>query len=107
MMTSQKEGAKRPLGKTRVDFIKRNRESNRMSAPQTPIDSQINLLRAEIAQLKRERDGAEKAKTEYMQNVAHQLAAPINAIKMNIDTLKNPRVPTGRKTVLLNSIYFQ
>jgi len=32
-----------------------------------------------------------------MQNIAHQLAAPINAIKMNIDALKNPRVRTGRK----------
>lgn len=72
-----------------------------------PIDAQMSSLHAEIAHLKQERDGAEKAKTEYMQNVAHQLAAPINAIKMNIDTLKNPRIPTGRKTVLLNSIYCQ
>jgi two-component system, OmpR family, phosphate regulon sensor histidine kinase PhoR len=77
------------------------------SFPQKATDAPPTDLHAEIARLKKERDSAERAKTEYMQNVAHQLAAPINAIKMNIDTLKNPRIPVGRKTVLLNSIYCQ
>ena len=71
------------------------------------IDSRISALNSEIARLKKERDNAEKAKTEYMQNVAHQLAAPINAIKMNIDTLKNPKIQFDRKKVLLNSVYCQ
>ena len=79
-----------------------------MASSAKPLETQTHeQLLAEINRLKRERDSAEKAKTEYMQNVAHQLAAPINAIKMNIDSLKNPRIPTGRKTVLVNSIYCQ
>jgi len=78
-----------------------------MAINSTPVEAQIAKLNDEVVRLRKQRDNADKAKTEYMQNVAHQLAAPINAIKMNIDTLKNPRVPAGRKTVLLNSIYCQ
>ncbi len=71
------------------------------------VDELLLELRAEVSRLRKERDNAEKSKTEYMQNVAHQLAAPINAIKMNIDSFKNPKIPVGRKTVLLNSVYCQ
>src|SRR3990172_8790007 len=75
---------------------------------------EIDTLRAEIVQLQervRTLDAAskeaERAKTEYVQNIAHQLAAPINAIKMNIETLTNPKVSLERKQVLLRSIYSQ
>ena len=39
--------------------------------------------------------------------MAHQLAAPINAIKMNIEALNSPRVVFERKKVLLRSVYAQ
>jgi len=71
------------------------------------LNSQIETLRGEVAKLRKERDAAEHAKTEYMQNVAHQLAAPINAVKLNIDALKRPRIPVARAKGLLNSIYCQ
>jgi two-component system phosphate regulon sensor histidine kinase PhoR len=74
----------------------------------------VQDLQRELQQLKRQladatgaRDEAERSKNEYMQNVAHQLAAPINAIKMNIETLSNPKVQISRKQVLLRSIYSQ
>jgi len=67
----------------------------------------IDLLRTMVARLTRELAAAEKSKAEYMQNVAHQLAAPINAIKLNIDSIKNPKVHVSRKKILMNSIYCQ
>lgn len=50
---------------------------------------------------------AENSKTEYLQNVAHQLATPINAIKLNIDSLVYPGIQISQRRVLLNSIYCQ
>ncbi|MBI5684469.1 MAG: HAMP domain-containing histidine kinase [Verrucomicrobia bacterium] len=72
-----------------------------------PSDQKIEELQSEITKLRKERDAAEHAKSEYMQNVAHQLAAPINAIKLNIDALKRPRIPLKTAQGLLNSIYCQ
>jgi len=76
---------------------------------ETPQDLQLEnqRLRQQLAEAAGAKREAERAKTEYMQNVAHQLAAPINAIKMNIETLSNPRVAFDRKKVLLRSIYSQ
>lgn len=71
------------------------------------LNAEITKLRADIRKLEDARKEADRAKTEYTQNVAHQLAAPINAIKMNIETLKNPKVSIQRKEVLLRSIYSQ
>jgi signal transduction histidine kinase len=64
-------------------------------------------LEQELFRLRREVEEAHRAKDEYMQNVAHQLAAPINAIRMNIEAIKMPRVEFGRKQVLLRSVYAQ
>ena len=71
------------------------------------LQSEVENLRQKLAQAAGAQREAERAKTEYMQNVAHQLAAPINAIKMNIETLSNPKVSFDRKKILLRSIYSQ
>ena len=71
------------------------------------VNSELLRLREQVAALRADLAAAERAKTEYLQNVAHQLAAPINAIKMNIETLTHPRVSINRKQVLLRSIYSQ
>jgi two-component system phosphate regulon sensor histidine kinase PhoR len=71
------------------------------------LKEEIVFLRKELKKLSLTAQQAEKAKTEYMQNVAHQLTAPINAIKMNIESLRDPVVPIKRKDVLLRSIYSQ
>src|SRR5262249_6017640 len=44
---------------------------------------------------------------QYLQNVAHQLTAPLGAIKWSIEALKDPQVPFKRKGNLLSSIYSQ
>lgn len=70
-------------------------------------EDEIKRLKSEVAELRASKDEAERAKNEYMQNVAHQLAAPINAIKMNIEALKNKKISVERKLVMLSSIYAQ
>jgi signal transduction histidine kinase len=42
-----------------------------------------------------------------LQNVAHQLAAPLAAIKLSIEAREDPEVSFQRKSKLLSSIYSQ
>jgi len=67
--------------------------------------ARVEALEAEVKGLEKDVKEAERAKNEYMQNVAHQLAAPINAIKMNIESLDHPRISLDRKRGLLRPIY--
>lgn len=80
-----------------------------MTTPDNSNDLRVEIerLTQQLRQAAGAQHEAERAKTEYMQNVAHQLAAPINAIKMNIETLKNPKVSFERRKTLLSSIYSQ
>lgn len=57
-------------------------------------------LRAELAELK-------KSSKEYLQNVAHQLTAPLGAIKWSIESLRKPEVQFERKQTLLTSVHSQ
>ena len=57
-------------------------------------------LRAELARVSLER-------TEYLQNVSHQLVAPLNAIKWHIENITNNRVGVERAKKVLRSIYSQ
>ena len=46
-------------------------------------------------------------RTEYLQNVSHQLVAPLNAIKWHIENITNNRVGVERAKKVLRSIYSQ
>jgi signal transduction histidine kinase len=70
-------------------------------------DQELEQLRAEVTQLKRELEETRKTTTQYLQNVAHQLTAPLNAIKWNIEAIKDEKIPIPRKKNLLSSIYSQ
>jgi len=74
----------------------------------------IDSLKRQVADLQKQLkfsdellEQVEHRKNEYLQNVAHQLTAPINAIKMNIESLEDEAIPIKRKQVLLRSIYSQ
>lgn len=67
----------------------------------------VAALKAEIAALKSQLEESNKSTTQYLQNVAHQLTAPLNAIKWSIESLKDPTVRFERKMKLLSSIYSQ
>ena len=68
---------------------------------------ELHRLRDEIAALRLELEGTQKSTTQYLQNVAHQLTAPLNAIKWNIEAIKDEKIPIPRKKNLLSSIYSQ
>jgi signal transduction histidine kinase len=68
---------------------------------------EVENLRAENTRLRTELDELKRSSKEYLQNVAHQLTAPLGAIKWGIESLKKPEVEFDRKQSLLTSIYFQ
>lgn len=64
------------------------------------IKDENKLLHAKLAQI-------EKEKVEYLQNVSHQLVAPLNAIKWHIENLTEARIGVERAKKVLRSIYSQ
>src|SRR5204863_10194409 len=78
-----------------------------MSSDPEAAKKEIAELRAEVAALKAELNESAKSTARYLQNVAHQLTAPLNAIKWSIEALKDPKVRFERKMKLLSSIYSQ
>jgi two-component system phosphate regulon sensor histidine kinase PhoR len=69
--------------------------------------AQIVRLQAEVAELKAELKAGNKSSQQYLQNVAHQLTAPLGAIKWSIEGLRDSEVTLARKMKLLSSIYSQ
>jgi signal transduction histidine kinase len=78
-----------------------------MSSQAERVNNEVAELRLEVAALKLQLEESTKSTTKYLQNVAHQLTAPLNAIKWSIEALKDPAVPIERKSKLLSSIYSQ
>lgn len=72
-----------------------------------PASDELARLRAENEALKAELDEARQGNLRYLQNVAHQLTAPLNAIKWNIEAIRDPEVGLPRKSKILSSIYSQ
>ncbi len=64
------------------------------------LQNEIRLLKDQLAQKERER-------IEYLQNVSHQLAAPLNAIKWHIENITETRIGVDRAKKVLRSIYSQ
>jgi len=64
-------------------------------------------LEKENKRLHEEIERSQQEKTEYMQNVSHQLVAPLNAIKWHIENLTAGRVDANRAQIILRSIYAQ
>ena len=70
------------------------------AAPLIALEKENQKLREEIRRVNDER-------IEYLQNVSHQLVAPLNAIKWHIENLTNNRVGVDRAKKVLRSIYSQ
>ena len=66
-----------------------------------------SALERENKDLKAKLALVEKERIEYLQNVSHQLVAPLNAIKWHIENLTNNRVGIDRAKKVLRSIYSQ
>lgn len=65
------------------------------------------ILKERIKDLESELSKVKKESTQYLQNVAHQCTAPLNAIKWSIEAIKDEDVPLSRKKNLLSSVYSQ
>lgn len=74
-----------------------------MPSPEPTIDE----LREKNAALEGRLAEVEREQTEYLQNVSHQLVAPLNAIKWHIENLTQGRVGLERAKKVLRSIYSQ
>ena len=74
-----------------------------MPSPEPTIDE----LRERNALLELRLAEGEREQTEYLQNVSHQLVAPLNAIKWHIENLTEARVGLERAKKVLRSIYSQ
>lgn len=70
-------------------------------------EKDIEAIKRENEALKSEIKDLQSTTNNYLQNVAHQLTAPLGAIKWSIEALKDQRVPIDRKGRLLSSIYSQ
>ena len=64
------------------------------------LEKKNNELERQIAQV-------EKDRTEYLQNVSHQLVAPLNAMKWHIENLTSARIGVDRAKKVLRSVYSQ
>jgi signal transduction histidine kinase len=69
--------------------------------------SELEKLKLEAEQLRKELSATRNETRAYLQNVAHQLTAPLGAIKWNIDALKDDKIPIHRRDNLSRSISSQ
>ena len=67
----------------------------------------VEQLEKENEELRKQLKSSTDKSRVYLQNVAHQLTAPLGAIKWSIEALKDPTIPIGRKGNLLSSVYSQ
>jgi signal transduction histidine kinase len=75
----------------------------------SPADLQrkMDRLEEENRKLNGKLNQVERERIEYLQNVSHQLVAPLNAIKWHIENLTEQRIGIERAKKVLRSIYSQ
>src|SRR5215472_16095444 len=79
------------------------------------VDGRITALEGELHRVRAERDALvmqnekmNRERVEYLQNVAHQLVAPLHAIKWQIENLTQGRIKSSdRATKVFRSVYSQ
>jgi len=77
---------------------------------QTKLDKLIqenNLLKETNKSLQNQFEQIKKEQITYLQNVSHQLVAPLNAMKWHIENLTAARISVERGKKVLRSIYSQ
>lgn len=71
------------------------------------IISKLRAIEQENVKLKGQIKQVERDRIEYLQNVSHQLVAPLNAIKWHIENLTEGRINVDRARKVLRSVYSQ
>ena len=67
----------------------------------------IRDLRAQCLSLQEELGKVKREQVTYLQNISHQLVAPLNAIKWHIENITSSRLSVERAQKVLRSIYSQ
>lgn len=71
------------------------------------VAAQVAQLEDRCRDLERQVERVNHERVEYLQNVSHQLVAPLNAIKWHIENLTQGRISVERAQKVLRSIYSQ
>lgn len=71
------------------------------------LEREQATLRLEREKMRKEIEKVEHERIEYLQNVSHQIVAPLNAMKWHIENLTEARVSIDRAKRVLRSIYSQ
>ena len=71
------------------------------------LEGEVAKLTAQNTELTRQNSKIKKERIEYLQNISHQLVAPLNAIKWHIENLTQGRVGVERGKKVLRSVYSQ
>lgn len=74
---------------------------------ESELERRINELETEVRKLVADVERVERERIEYLQNVSHQIVAPLNAMKWHIENLTEARVSYDRAKRVLRSIYSQ
>ena len=97
--------------KHEAKFDTTNDEAKKLSAPSEPnekiLELRIEELEKEVQKLVANIQRVERERIEYLQNVSHQIVAPLNAMKWHIENLMAARVSIDRAQRILRSIYSQ
>jgi len=83
-----------------------NDEQNR-PATREELEARVASLTKKLHELEVRFSQVDRERIEYLQNVAHQLVAPLNAIKWHIENLTNARMSLERSKKVLRSVYSQ
>lgn len=71
------------------------------------LKRRVGELERENRKLREQTEQVERDRGEYLQNVSHQLVAPLNAIKWHIENLTEARIGVERARKVLRSVYSQ
>jgi len=71
------------------------------------LQQEVARLRQDNQSLVKQSEQIKKEQVEYLQNVSHQLVAPLNAMKWHIENLTEGRLGIERIRKVLRSIYSQ
>ena len=69
--------------------------------------TETQQLQQDVENLKKQLGESQRRSRVYLQNVAHQLTAPLGAIKWNIEALEDEVIPVHQKQKLLKSVRSQ
>jgi signal transduction histidine kinase len=81
-----------------------------MSTPeanQPEVNLSLDKLRRENQELREQLKLVEQERIEYLQNVSHQIVAPLSAMKWHIENVTEMRVSIDRAKKVLRSVYSQ